>query len=1003
MSKKNKGSAAMINEYYDTLNKYIQKYGNKTILFWQCGDFYEVYGRESDPENVLNFTRMCDFTYSTENGNIKAGMPKKSVQKWSNRIIENGYTLVIFNQFKDPTMKSHYRKESYILSPSTSLDVHNNTVNSNYCSVIWIERYNPDFQNKLPYFYCGISIIDSFTGKSIFYEYKYENNDIHNTTAFDKLDKFISIYNPTECIIIHNYNEESMVNDIIQFSSINSKKIHTISLKNNDNPLTIQAKNSEKQTYQKEILNKFFKIKDFNVFLETTRFSYFPYAASSYCFLLEFIYQHNPNLINKIEYPIYENNKNNIDLATHCLKQLNIIDTTESNKEYSSVLKLINKCKTVMGKRRFKHIILHPSCDTSYLKKEYNIIEYIIKEYGNLEFIRKELSYIKDIEKLYRKINLALVKPNELANLSLDLDRILNIKKTVDKKSKYKKYLSSKINQDIEVNLNSINTILLNTLNIENCLKYSYSNKECINIFNKNIYPNIDKYYKKYIEDKQKLLLIKEFLTNISLKEDTTSKHSNIDNYIKIHTTEKSGVNLEITSRRSKFLQVAIQKIISKTGKTSISLSGNSDYDNSNIVLNFDLAGLKYTGKSSSSSTNKITGSSLNPIYKQMLVNTNMFNELIKSYFNNFVESLIQYNKELNNIVEYISLIDITLNKAYISIKNNYYKPKINNKCKKSFFNAEKIRHPLIEHIQQDELYVPNDISLGKEKNGILLYGTNAVGKSSLIKSIGINIILAQSGMFVAASKFVFKPYTSIFTRILGNDNIFKGLSTFTVEMCELRTILNNCNENSIILGDELCSGTEIISALSIFTTGVHYFQKSNSSYIFATHFHELTDNNIIIDLQKQKKLEINHMAVEYDSQNDRLLWTRKLEKGSGNKMYGLEVCKALNMPKGFVDFALDVRNKSTGQVSILSKKPSNYNSRRIKGLPCELCGEQSKDIHHLNPQKYADENGFIGTHHKNHLGNIIPICKKCHKKVTDNEIIHKKIKTSDGIILLEQ
>ena len=1002
MSKKSKGNAAMINEYYDTLKKYINKYGEKTILFWQCGDFYEVYGKESEPENVLNFTRMCDFTYSSENGNIKAGMPKKSVQKWSNRIIENGYTLVIFNQFKDPTMKSHYRKESFILSPSTVIETHNND-NNNYCSVIWIEKYNPDFQNKLPYFYCGISIIDSFTGKSLFYEYKYENNDIHNTTAFDKLDKFISIYNPTETIIIHNYNDYSMINDIIQFASINSKKNHIISLNDNDNPLSIQAKNSEKQTYQKEILNKFFKVKDFNVFLETTRFYYHPYATSAYCFLLEFIYQHNPNLINKISFPFYENNKNNIDLATHCLKQLNIIDTTESNKEYSSILKLINKCKTVMGKRRFKNIILHPSCDIEYLKNEYNIIEYIIKEYEKLEFIRKDLSYIKDIEKLYRKINLSMVKPSELANLSIDLDRILNIKNTIDKKSKYKKYLKSKINADIEVSITNLNKTLKNTLNIENCIQYAYSNKECINIFNKNVYPNIDTYYKKYIEDKQKLLLIKTFLTEISLKQDKTSKNLNSDNYIRIHHTEKSGVNLEITSRRTKFLQVAIKKIMQESGKTYVSLSGKSEYDDSNIKLKFDLAGLKFTGKSSSSSTNKITGSSLNPIYKQMLVNTNLFNELTKSFFDTFVRSLIDYNNELNDIVEYVSLIDITLNKAFVSIKNNYHKPKINNKTKKSFFNAEKIRHPLIEHIQQDELYVPNDISLGKDKNGILLYGTNAVGKSSLIKSIGINIILAQSGMYVAASKFVFKPYTSIFTRILGNDNIFKGLSTFAVEMCELRTILNNCDENSLILGDELCSGTEITSALSIFTTGVHYFQKSNSSYIFATHFHELTSNDIIIDLQKKKKLEINHMAVEYDRLNDRLVWTRKLEKGSGNKMYGLEVCKALNMPEGFVDFALNVRNKSSGQRSILSKKTSNYNSKQIKGLPCKLCGEKSKDIHHLNPQKYADKNGFIGTHHKNHLANIIPICGECHQNVTKNEIIHKPVKTSDGIILVEQ
>ena len=92
-----------------------------------------------------------------------------------------------------------------------------------------------------------------------------------------------------------------------------------------------------------------------------------------------------------------------------------------------------------------------------------------------------------------------------------------------------------------------------------------------------------------------------------------------------------------------------------------------------------------------------------------------------------------------------------------------------------SYLEAKDVRHVLIEHINKEEAYVPNDISLNKDKNGILLYGTNAVGKSSLIKSIGISVILAQSGMFVPCSEFIYYPYKSIFTRILGNDNIFKG------------------------------------------------------------------------------------------------------------------------------------------------------------------------------------------------------------------------------------
>ena len=121
--------------------------------------------------------------------------------------------------------------------------------------------------------------------------------------------------------------------------------------------------------------------------------------------------------------------------------------------------------------------------------------------------------------------------------------------------------------------------------------------------------------------------------------------------------------------------------------------------------------------------------------------------------------------------------------------KFNYCKPQIIDN-ENSFVEFEKIRHCLIEQLNTQEIYVTNDLDLGLNQKGILLYGTNAVGKTSIIKAIGISIIMAQAGLFVPCSIFKYKPYNYIFTRILGNDNIFKGLSTFAVEMSELRIIL---------------------------------------------------------------------------------------------------------------------------------------------------------------------------------------------------------------------
>ena len=149
-----------------------------------------------------------------------------------------------------------------------------------------------------------------------------------------------------------------------------------------------------------------------------------------------------------------------------------------------------------------------------------------------------------------------------------------------------------------------------------------------------------------------------------------------------------------------------------------------------------------------------------------------------------------------------------------------------------------------------------------KYYDGTLLYGTNAVGKTSLIKSIGIAIIMAQSGLYVPCTSLKFVPYNAIYTRILGNDNMFKGLSTFEVEMTELRTILKMSDKNSLILGDELCSGTESDSALSIFTAGLEQLHNTGATHLFATHFHEIQQYDEIAAL---KRLCMKHMAVRYD------------------------------------------------------------------------------------------------------------------------------------------
>jgi DNA mismatch repair protein MutS len=216
--------------------------------------------------------------------------------------------------------------------------------------------------------------------------------------------------------------------------------------------------------------------------------------------------------------------------------------------------------------------------------------------------------------------------------------------------------------------------------------------------------------------------------------------------------------------------------------------------------------------------------------------------------------------------------------------------------------------------------------------------------------------------------------------------------------MCELRTILNHSDQNSLIIGDEVCSGTESNSAKSIFTAAIEWLHNKNSSFIFATHFHEINKYEEINTLKKLNKM---HMSVIYDVKLDCLIYDRKLKEGPGEDMYGLEVCKSLNLSKEFLNRTHDLRIKYGTNHDILSLNSSIYNSQKIKGN-CELCGNKGDDTHHMAYQKNANERNYINGHHKNHPANLMILCNICHQKIHKENLEHRRTLTSDGYKYLE-
>jgi len=928
------------------------------------------------------------------------------IDKYLKKLQEAGYTIIVFTQ--DEQAKNTTRSLAGIYSPGTYFSLESTTRITNNITCIWIHVAN-NMRTKDKQIHVGIANIDIYTGKTTIFEF----NELYllNPTTFDELDRFNSIYIPSEAILIGNISDKEM-DDVINYGNIQCKAIHKISTCHQTENAK-RAINCEKQNYQKIVLEKFFKISDFDVFSQN--FYDNTIATQAFCYLLDFVYQHNPNLVNKLKEPIFDNSSERLILANHSLKQLNIIDDGTYNGKCSSVEKLLNLCVTPMGKRKFSHCLLNPTTNATYLNEEYNITSHILSTYPSSDgSLKNKLMSMKDIAKISRQLVMKKISPKTLHQFYNNLKVNKEIYATLVKDKTILAYLNERMNPEvcskISMYCDEMIQFLENNLVLSLCEDIETTQQFEINFIKNGVDSELDAKKQLLLVSSSKLESIRIYFNEniVNYEKKIKSAAKNTD-YVKLHETEKNSFSLVATKRRCNNLKGLVNKNTNKEEIEKGVLLKYISSEDGTISSTFRLKLFDNLFLAPQTAANdSIINADITELCKSMSCVKIQMKDLITCVFNKILDKMDAYQSYIHDIVEFITNVDLIFTKANIARTFNYCKPEIVS-SDKSYVNAKDLRHCLIEHLQQNELYVTNDIDLGNNVvDGVLLYGTNAVGKTSLIRALGIAVVMAQAGLYVPCSSFQFNPYQYIFTRILGNDNMFRNLSSFAVEMYELRTILRLTNEHSLVLGDELCSGTESISATSIFVAGIQQLHAKKSSFIFATHLHEIINYEEICELET---VVLKHMAVIYDRSKDLLVYDRKIKDGPGDNMYGLEVCKSLNLPADFIEAAHNIRMKyHPVSASILSLKTSHFNSKKVVGL-CELCGlEPGKEVHHLQHQNIANENGHITqklgdggggeSFHKNHLANLMSLCEKCHDKIHKGKTMHKKVKTNKGTVI---
>ena len=938
----------LIDDYINYQNTYKAKYGKNTIVLYQNGSFFELYNVDPNNNEVQKICELLNITYTRKNKAIievnrsnpaLGGIPTHALKKYLNVLINNDYTVVLVEQITEPPNPE--RGVTNIYSPSTYIEnlnePYSNIIVSLYISQ---EQCFKSFKKIFVYSLCNIDIS---TGNCSVYQsnnYIYDKNEM-----FNDIYRYIEANNCKELIINTNNIDDFTFDDLYRNIDSRNRIIHFDI--NNMNKIENKYFN---MVYQNDFLKKVYPDTGFLTPIEYLNLEKYPEIVCAFIILLNFCYDHNENIIKKIKVPTFYEYNDHLILYNNSVYQLDIIECNkykDNELQYKSLFNIINKCCTNLGKRLLQYRILNPITNIKKITERYNQIEYLLKS-DQMDEFSYILKNIVDIERFHRKLFLKMLQPHEFFTLTYSYKNIIKIFDLV--KSDY--------------SLFGIDTTLIDTFNkyiqyYESLFNLCELSKCGLNnitssFFNNGIYKEIDNI-------QAEIDLIKKYFN------DETTHLSNViemgSDFVKLDSNERDGYFFYTTKNRSDLL---LKKLSNDEKKL---------YE----VRKFNGTNVKIVTKELVEKSNKLLDLEMN------------IQKLIRDEYMNVLTYITENYKDLfNNISHFIAVVDISYCGAKCSLMYKYVRPKIDDRYNgESYFIAREIRHPIIEVINEEFDYVKNDIELLKgddEKSSMLLYGLNSAGKSSLIKAVCLNIVLSQMGFYCASSDFTYYPYNKMFVRISSDDNLFKGMSSYAVEINELRSILNYADSRSILAIDELCKGTESVSAISLCASALLYFSKKNINYINTTHLHELYE---IEEIKNLKNLAIKHIKVDYNEKDDNIIYIRKLEEGiPPNKYYGLEFASYLIKNSDFIVCANSIRNKLLNKHNeILPDKTSQYNSNLFMES-CIICGDTGitypLDCHHIKYQKFFDEHDI----NRNKLSNLVVLCKKHHDQLHNNELV---------------
>ena len=511
-----------------------------------------------------------------------------------------------------------------------------------------------------------------------------------------------------------------------------------------------------------------------------------------------------------------------------------------------SLFWVLDKTRTAMGARKLRNSIEQPLLDKDQINRRLDAIETLNNNAISREELREYLSPIYDLERLISKISYRSANPKDLLAFRQSLAMLPPIK-----------YL-----------LNSFEG---------------------------------DKLLASYGNDLDDMADICSLITD-SIDEDAPLT-------VREGGMIKDGYNEEIDKLRSaktdgkKWLAGLLEEEKEKTGIKNLKIKFNKVFGYYLEVTNSykDLVPEDWMRKQTLANAERYTTPKLKELEDTILGAEDKLYTLEYNVFCEVRDTIYGEIGRIQKAAKIIAGVDMLASLAVVAEQNNYVRPEIR---KKGVIDIKNGRHPVVEKMIKNDMFVANDTYLDNDKHRIsIITGPNMAGKSTYMRQTALIVLMAQIGSFVPADKAVIGIVDRIFTRVGASDDLASGQSTFMVEMTEVANILRNATRDSLIILDEIGRGTSTFDGLGIAWSVIEHIADKKllgAKTLFATHYHELTELEGKLD-------SVDNYCIAVKEQGDDIIFLRKIIKGGADKSYGIQVAKLAGVPENVLKRAREI------------------------------------------------------------------------------------------------